>query len=241
MILCLSITACSGSSDKVDEALVGKYICVTGTMLGVTMSGDEVSDFSLDLQSNGNAIIKISGESQSLKWSSDDSTLTLKIDGEKITGELGEDTVTFKDFLKEQIGTSMDLTFAKDGTEAAEPENYLPKEEKSLIGDWVSVSVADVLGDDVSEEVDPTALAATFDGDHSATISFMGKEIGSSKWSLLTGILFFDDKFDDGVVIDGKYSDEEFTLTYINESTDAYYIFTMSNSGNAAATDKTSE
>ena len=75
MILCLSITACSGSSGKVDEALVGKYICVTGTMLGVTMSGDEVSDFSLDLQSNGNAIIKISGESQSLKWSSDDSRL----------------------------------------------------------------------------------------------------------------------------------------------------------------------
>lgn len=184
MILCLSITACSGSSGKVDEALVGKYVCVTGTMLGVTMSGDEVSDFSLDLQSDGKATMEISGESHNLKWSSDDSTLTLKIDGEKITGELGEDTVTFKDFLKEQLGTSMDLTFAKEGTDAAKPENYLPEEEKALIGDWVSVSVTDVLGNDASEEVDPTALAATFDGEHSATISFMGEKIGSSKWSL---------------------------------------------------------
>lgn len=161
MILCLSITACSGSSGKVDEALVGKYVCVTGTMLGVTMSGDDVSDFSLDLQSDGKATMEISGESHNLKWSSDDSTLTLKIDGEKITGELGEDTVTFKDFLKEQLGTSMDLTFAKEGTDAAKPENYLPEEEKALIGDWVSVSVTDVLGNDASEEVDPTALAAT--------------------------------------------------------------------------------
>lgn len=241
IILCLSMVACSGSSGKVDEALLGKYICVTGTMLGMTMSGDDMSDFELELQDKGKATMKISGESHNVKWSSDDSTITLKIDGVDAVGELGENTITFKDFLEEQLGTSMDLTFAKDGTEAAEPENYLPKEEKSLIGDWVSVSVADVLGDDVSEEVDPTALAATFDGDHSATISFMGKEIGSSKWSLLTGILFFDDKFDDGVVIDGKYSDEEFTLTYINESTDAYYIFTMSNSGNAAATGKKDE
>ena len=213
MILCLSITACSGSSGKVDEALVGKYVCVTGTMLGVTMSGDEVSDFSLDLQSDGKATMEISGESHNLKWSSDDSTLTLKIDGEKITGELGEDTVTFKDFLKEQLGTSMDLTFAKEGTDAAKPENYLPEEEKALIGDWVSVSVTDVLGNDASEEVDPTALAATFDGEHSATISFMGEKIGSSKWSLFAESVLFDDEFNDGVSLNGDYTDGVFTLT----------------------------
>lgn len=211
MILCLSITACSGSSGKVDEALVGKYVCVTGTMLGVTMSGDEVSDFSLDLQSDGKATMEISGESHNLKWSSDDSTLTLKIDGEKITGELGEDTVTFKDFLKEQLGTSMDLTFAKEGTDAAKPENYLPEEEKALIGDWVSVSVTDVLGNDASEEVDPTALAATFDGEHSATISFMGEKIGSSKWSLFAESVLFDDEFNDGVSLNGDYTDGVFT------------------------------
>ena len=230
MILCLSITACSGSSGKVDEALVGKYVCVTGTMLGVTMSGDEVSDFSLDLQSDGKATMEISGESHNLKWSSDDSTLTLKIDGEKITGELGEDTVTFKDFLKEQLGTSMDLTFAKEGTDAAKPENYLPEEEKALIGDWVSVSVTDVLGNDASEEVDPTALAATFDGEHSATISFMGEKIGSSKWSLFAESVLFDDEFNDGVSLNGDYTDGVFTLPYNNTSTDAYYIFKMSNS-----------
>lgn len=230
MILCLSITACSGSSGKVDEALVGKYVCVTGTMLGVTMSGDDVSDFSLDLQSDGKATMEISGESHNLKWSSDDSTLTLKIDGEKITGELGEDTVTFKDFLKEQLGTSMDLTFAKEGTDAAKPENYLPEEEKALIGDWVSVSVTDVLGNDASEEVDPTALSATFDGEHSATISFMGEEIGSSKWSLFAESVLFDDEFNDGVSLNGDYTDGVFTLTYNNTSTDAYYIFKMSNS-----------
>ena len=231
MILCLSITACSGSSGKVDEALVGKYVCVTGTMLGVTMSGDEVSDFSLDLQSDGKATMEISGESHNLKWSSDDSTLTLKIDGEKITGELGEDTVTFKDFLKEQLGTSMDLTFAKEGTDAAKPENYLPEEEKALIGDWVSVSVTDVLGNDASEEVDPTALAATFDGEHSATISFMGEDIGSFEWSVLSESIIFTGDFDGDLVMSGDYKDGVLLLNY--SAGDDYFIFTMENSEGA--------
>ena len=69
MILCLSITACSGSSGKVNEALVGKYICVTGTMLGMTMSGDDMSDFELELKEKGKATMKISGESHNIKWS----------------------------------------------------------------------------------------------------------------------------------------------------------------------------
>ena len=239
MILCLSMTACSGSSGKVNEALVGKYICVTGTMLGMTMSGDDMSDFELELKEKGKATITISGESHNAKWSSEESTVTLKIDGVDAVGELGEDTITFKSFLEEEVGVSMDLTFAKEGSDAAKPENYLPENEKALIGDWVSVSVADILGADASEEVDPTALAITFDDDHSATVSFMGEKVGTSKWSMLTETIVFDDTLDNGVNLNGDYKDGELILNY--SSDDNYYVFTMSNSGNAAATDKTSE
>ena len=229
LLLCLSVTACSGSSGKADEALVGKYICVTGTMLGVNMSGDEVSDFEIELQSKGKATMKIMGESHKIKWSNDDSTITLKIDGAEAVGELGEDVLTFKDFLKDEVGVSMDLTFAKEGSEAAEPENYLPEEEQALIGEWVSVSVTDILGEDVSSEVDPGALTATFDGEHSATISFKGEEVGSSKWSLYSEMILFNDEFGDGLSISGDYKDGVLTISYNDDNADVYYIFTMSN------------
>ncbi|WP_297916413.1 hypothetical protein, partial [uncultured Campylobacter sp.] len=108
----------------------------------------------------------------------------------------------------------MDLTFAKEGTDAAKPENYLPKEEKALIGDWVSVSVTDVLGNDASEEVDPTALSATFDGEHSATISFMGEDIGSFEWSVLSESIIFTGDFDGDLVMSGDYKDGVLLLNY---------------------------
>ena len=226
MMLCLSMAACSGSSGKVDEALLGKYICVTGTMLGVTMSGDDMSGFELELQNKGKATMKIMGESHNIKWSSEDSTITLKIDGVDVVGEVGEDTLTFEGFLEEEIGMSMDLTFAKEGSDAAKPENYLPENEKALIGDWKSASVATSLGDDASGEVEPTALTATFDDDHSVTVSFMGEEIGTSKWSMMTETIVFDDKLDNGASLLGDYKDGELTLNY--NSDDGYYVFTMS-------------
>lgn len=71
--------------------------------------------------------MKISGESHNIKWSSEESTVTLKIDGVDVVGEVGEDTLTFEGFLEEEIGMSMDLTFAKEGSDAAKPENYLPE------------------------------------------------------------------------------------------------------------------
>lgn len=82
--------------------------------------------------------------------------------------------------------------------------------------------------------MDPTALAIT-----SATVSFMGEKVGTSKWSMLTETIVFDDTLDNGVNLNGDYKDGELILNY--SSDDNYYIFTMSNSGNAAATDKTSE
>ena len=223
----------NGTNDafsNTDEDLSGKYICITGTALGITLSDDDVSRFSMELKDDGKVTMEIEGSFAEGTWVRNNSTITLHIEGSYVVGEIGKDTISFNDFLKEQVNASVDLTFAKEGTDAAKPENYLPKEEKALIGDWVSVSVTDVLGNDASEEVDPTALAATFDGDHSATISFMGKEIGSSKWSLFAESVLFDDEFNDGVSLNGDYTDGVFTLTYNNTSTDAYYIFKMSNS-----------
>ena len=64
------------------------------------------------------------------------------------------------------------MLFRSEGTDAAKPENFLPEEEKALLGDWVSASVTDVMGDDASNEVSPSAITATLNPDHSSIISF---------------------------------------------------------------------
>ena len=52
-------------------------------------------------------------------WVNDDDTVTITVDKTDIVGELGEDTITFKGFLEEEVGVSLDITFAKEGTDAA--------------------------------------------------------------------------------------------------------------------------
>lgn len=231
MVLCLSLAACSGSSTKVDEELIGKYVCVAGTMMGVTVSGDDVTDFELDLQDKGKGSIIIYGKSYKIKWSNDDDTVTLKIDGVDAVGKRGEDSITFEEFLADKLGVSMDLVFAKEGSDAAKPENYLPEEEKALLGDWSSVSVKDIMGDDASGDVDPNALTATFNDDHTATISFMGEDIGSFEWSVLSESIIFTGDFDGDLVMSGDYKDGVLLLNY--SAGDDYFIFTMENSEDA--------
>lgn len=230
ILCCLSITACSGSSGKINKALIGKYVCVSGTMFGITMSSYEMSDFEFELQSKGKATIKLRDDYHNIEWKSNDKTLTLKVNGLDVIGEVDQDTIMFKDFLQSKYsGVLADLTFAKEGSDAAKPENYMPEEEKAIIGDWSSVSVTDKDGYDVSTEVDPTALTATFADNYSATISFMGEELGESKWSMFPSTIFFEDEFKDGIKIGGDYYKDDGTLIliYSNESTDSYYIFTM--------------
>lgn len=231
MVLCLSLAACSGSSTKVDEELIGKYVCVAGTMMGVTVSGDDVTDFELDLQDKGKGSMIIYGKSYKIKWSNDDDTVTLKIDGVDAVGKRGEDSITFEEFLADKLGVSMDLVFAKEGSDAAKPENYLPEEEKALLGDWSSVSVKDIMGDDASGDVDPNSLTATFNDDHTATISFMGEDIGSFEWSVLSESIIFTGDFDGDLVMSGDYKDGVLLLNY--SAGDDYFIFTMENSEGA--------
>lgn len=219
----------NGTNDafsNTDEDLSGKYICITGTALGITLSDDDVSRFSMELKDDGKVTMEIEGSFAEGTWVRNNSTITLHIEGSYVVGEIGKDTISFNDFLKEQVNASVDLTFAKEGTDAVKPENYLPEEDKALVGDWASVSVTNILGDDVSSEVDPTALTVTFSDRHSATINFKGEEIGTSKWTLFTGMVIFNDELGNGIFIGGDYKDDKLTISYSDDN--FYYIFTMS-------------
>lgn len=228
LLLAVSVTACGGSSGRADEALTGKYIGVTGTALGITLSGEDMAGYSLELKSGGKAVLELDGDSTDGKWINDDTTVTLTIDKTDMVGKLGEDTIVFESILKELVGTSMDLKFAKEGTDAAKPENFLPEEEKALLGDWTGVSVKNALDEDASGEISPDALQATLNADHTATVSLNGEVIATPVWSYYSNMVSFEGDVTGGASLYGESKDGVFIITYSGEG---YYDFTMGSAG----------
>lgn len=175
-IVCL-LAACGG---RADGTYVGKWICVSGSMDGMSLTGDDVNDFSLELRKGSRAIMEISGQTHKIKWKNDAETLTLKIDGVETVGTLGDDTITFDDMLN----MGLNLTFAREGSEAALPENSMPEADKAMLGVWQSTAANDILGDPM-DAYSANALVAEFTADHMVKVTLEGKELGSFKWSLL--------------------------------------------------------
>ena len=208
-------TSASTAAAKQADPIVGKYIPVVGEMMGVALTGDELGGFGIDLQDGGKAVMTIDGESHNVKWTSDDSTVTVTVDGEKITGERGEDSILFKDML----GMGMDLTFAKEGTPAADPALYLPESEKYLLQDWQSVSVTDILGDP-TDEIAPDALKMSFRGDHTMDLTVEEKEFKDLPWSNLGDFGSVDSE---DVSLSWEVLEDGIKTDYVKDGT--YYTF----------------
>lgn len=213
-IMAISLTACGG--EKTNDAYVGNWISVSGTAMGYTLTGEDIDGFALTLKDGGKGTMKIDGDEAGIKWTDDGANIIIKVQGEELVGAIGDNTLLFKDLL----GTGMDLTFAKEGTDAAKPENFLPENEKKLLGSWTSYKVTDVLGDDVSGEVAADALKMTFNSDHTVDIEFRGEAISAQKWSMLDDWGSLDDSdYDFSWSVVG----EEIEVTY---NGDDYWIFT---------------
>ena len=128
MCTALFLSGC-GSSSNADSEYQGKYVSVSGEAMGITLTGDDISGFSLELKSGGKGTMTIYEDSESITWENDDKNLKITLSGTDIEGTIGEDTITFENMLD----MGMDLTFAKEGTEAAKPENNLPEQDKNMI------------------------------------------------------------------------------------------------------------
>ncbi len=188
-VMVCSLTACGGSKEPELTGLEGNYIAVAGTALGITMTGDDMAGFAIELQPGGKVSLVTNGETNSAKWKYDDQTITITADGKDIVAKRITDGMIFENMLD----MGMDITFAKEGTDAANPENYLPEDDKYMLGVWQSESVTDILGDP-TDEVEPDALQLEFFGDHTVKVTFEGKEVGTCKWSLLGSFGSVDDE-----------------------------------------------
>lgn len=213
VVMLLSLAACGGG--RADDIYVGNWISISGTAMGYTLTGEEVSGFGLNLEAGGKGSMMIEGDEANIKWTNDDVNLTVKVQGEELVGTIGTDTLTFVNLLN----TGMDLTFAKEGTDAAKPENALPENEKAVLGTWTSYAVTDVLGSDASADIAADALTMTFNADHTCDIVFRGESITGQTWSMLDAWGFLEDsEYDFSWDVEG----EELKVTYNGED---YWIF----------------
>lgn len=209
------LTGCGGGG-RADEKYVGKWISVAGEAFGVTLTGEDMEGYALELKKDGKATLIFNNESQSAKWTNDDTSITLKTGGTEIAGTLGEDLIIFDDML----GSGMKVTFAKEGTDATKPENYLPESEKKMLGTWQSHSVTDILGDPV-DELNGDELKMVFSADHTVQIILGGEDTFTTKWSLLGDSWGSVD--DENIDISWDVTDEGISVNY--SPGDDYYIF----------------
>lgn len=173
------LSSCTGGANA-DKAYVGKWVSVTGEAMGITLTGEDIGGFALDLQEGGKAVLTVDGESESVKWQNEEEILTVSANGTDMTGTVKGDTIVFDDMLN----MGLKLTFAKEGTDAAKPENYLPEADKGMLGTWQSNRVTDILGDDVDAYA-ADALKLEFTAEHTVNIALNGEETNGKKWSLI--------------------------------------------------------
>ena len=172
-----------GSAQSADTtALEGKYISVVGEMFGMAVTGEEIAGFALELSGDGEGVYTAQGNTLNITWEGDGSAVTLLANGQETVGQVGEDCLIFDDMF----GMGIKMTFAKEGSAAADPALYLPEGEKAMLGSWQSTEVRDLIDDPVDPaEMAPDALKATFYGDHTVDITVGDWERKGLPWSNL--------------------------------------------------------
>lgn len=214
LTMCLMLSACAGGN--ADEAYVGKWVSVAGEAMGVTLTGDDISGFGLDLQSGGKAVLTVDGDSENVKWKNEGAVVTITVNGTDMTATVQNDTMVFDNMLD----MGLKLTFAKEGTDAAKSENYLPEADKNMVGTWQSDNVTDVLDDPVDTYA-PDALKLEFAADHTMNITLDGETVSGKSWSLLGDDWGTVD--DESVNMNWDITEDGISVNYTID--DEYYVF----------------
>lgn len=231
-LVSLLLTAgCGGSLEK--SPYEGKWVAVSAQMMGMSVGVEESlgGAFEFEAKGGGKANVLIGEETGSGKWSVEDDEFTLTIEGEDMVGVLGENTISFENML----GMGAKIIFAKEGTDAMNPELYLTDEERAVVGEWMSESVEELLGDGPQTSMEGVAdihdaLRLDFKNDRSVKVSYKGQETGTFPWSVALGYCMIDTEepsltvtINEDGTLDVDYSDEEdyYTFHCIKNSTES--------------------
>ena len=223
----LLATACGGNVDKAASPYEGKWIAVVAEMFGVQTPVEEAlgGNFAFEFQAGGKAIMSQGDESFKVKWELKEGDIIVNIDGEEVVGKVENiDTIVFDDML----GMGVKITFGREGTEAADPTNYVSEEEKIVIGSWQSESVTDILGDEVNLDYNcemHDALRLYFNKDHTVEATYLCKNIGTFEWESTLGYVSIETGEEVSIYITMN-EDGSMSANYVDD--DVYYRFVMS-------------
>lgn len=184
---------------------------------GYAVTGEAAAGASIMLDHNGTGTITLSGEVQEMKWSEQEGRITVKLqDNTEYQGNLTENTIFFEEFQDRGV----QVTFGKEGTEAAKVSFYFSDGEKAMLGTWKSISVTDVFGVDAAEETDPKGMELVVKDDKTVTITRNGESLGSFTWEYYEGNCFLETDLSwemvDGQMVVDYYPKDDW-YTYICE------------------------
>ncbi|MBQ4528447.1 MAG: hypothetical protein II998_10275 [Clostridia bacterium] len=224
VMMVMTLGACSSeekatkSESKSSGKFVGEWIGVGGDTFGIAMTGEEAGSYTLSVTDDGKASLSIDGEAMELKWSEEGDTIVLKEETLDITnkGNLTNGAI----YIEDLMGFGINIYFAQEGTDAADPSLYIPEADRAMLGTWTSYAVTDVLDEDISDVVPADSLTITFNGDYTATVYVNGLNILGQSWSLSEGYGFFVDSDYD---ISWDVLGEEIKVCYFDENGDSYY------------------
>lgn len=205
MSFILLLSGCGGgeSSSSQPTPYDGKWIAVSGEAFGMTMPGDELFDgqeFSFEINGSNKVTINAMGESGKGTWEEKDGKLIIKAQGEELIGIPEENIIIFDNAM----GMGVKIICAKEGTDAMDPSNYLPEEEKALIGKWKAETVKDALGEEIQIEgfeKPEDALRFELKSDRTADLIFKNENLGTVPWSFGLGIATIDGVEDYTIII----------------------------------------
>ena len=218
------ITGCGGGSSKEKSPYEGKWIAVSAQMMGMSVGIEDTfgGAFEFEVKSGGKVRVLIGEDTGEGKWSVEEDQFTLTIEGEDMIGVIREDTISFDDML----GMGVKIIFAKEGTEAMDPDLYLTDEESAVLGEWMSESVEELLGDGPQTTMEGVedihdALRLNFKNDRNVEVVYKGQEIGTFPWSAALGYCTIETETpaiyvtinEDGT-LEAEYSDEEDYYTF---------------------------
>lgn len=218
------LLACGNTTKKELVPYEGKWVAVVAEMFGCRTGIEESvgGAMELDLKSNGDVQVTIGDDEGKASCSVEGNQFTLVIDGEEMKGIIDGDTIVFDDML----GMGLKVIFAKDGTDAMNPDLYLSEDQKAIMGQWQSVTVEEILGDGPKTSfpgVDDIhdALRLNFKADNQVEIIYKGESIGSYSWDIALGICTIDS--DNPLFLVMMNEDNTMNVTYSTD--DDYYDF----------------
>lgn len=183
MVCTLILSACGGGKPTPYD---GKWIAVAAEAIGVHMNGEEAfgGELSFEIKGTGKMKFHAAGEESLVSWTEKDGKIVIDLSGQEMVGTPGENIITFDNAM----GQGLKVIFAKEGTDAMNPENYLPEASKAMIGSWKTESVKDVMGRELSEVEGfkniNEALLMDFKGDGTVDVTFLGESLGTLPWSI---------------------------------------------------------